>query len=211
MLEKLFILSVFTVLSGLPSSSAPWCDHKETAQSLPKACGILSYAETHQIWTQREKEICIHKFLFSNRTMHSSALNMIDLRRSVAWDGNLFFSELSHKEWKRIWFGSGLPNNDPWWPHLYGWLYDIWSYFRDRWIFCSLHVYPPTASPLLKPVSSDSNSPNITTDLFKLRVGICLTGFEWVIAPKQLPKPTTPRPIQIWAIFKLFLVISEPC
>lgn len=55
-------------------------------------------------------------------------------------------------------------------------------------------MYSPTASLLPKarflmamPVSSDGESPNITDDLFKLRVVICLAGFEWVIAKKQAP------------------------
>lgn len=33
----------------------------------------------------------------------------------------------------------------------------------------------------------DGESPNITADLFKLRVVICQAGFEWVIAKKQAP------------------------
>lgn len=143
---------------------------------------------------------------------------MIDLRRSVAWDKNLLFSWFKPQKVKKKLFGPGLLNNDPWWLHLDAWLYDICHYFRERSILCFLHVYPATASPLPKahlltgmPVSSDGNSPNITTYLFKLRVVVCLTGLEWVIAPNQLPKPTTPRPIQKWAIFELFLVMSEHC
>lgn len=34
------------VLHDVPSSFAAWHDHRETAQGLPKAHDILSYAET---------------------------------------------------------------------------------------------------------------------------------------------------------------------
>lgn len=103
-------------------------------------------------------------------------------------------ADLSHKKWKKNLFGPGLLNNDPWWLHLDAWLYDICHYFRERSILCFLHVYPATASPLPKarlltamPVSSDGNSPNITTYLFKLRVVVCLTGLD--IRMGHSPKP----------------------
>lgn len=224
MLKKLFLLSVFT---GSSTWGAQWCcelfwcmtwpqrnsPRPTQAMSHPKLC-----------WdTTRPQLRGKRRFLSINyclATQKCSPIPQAWLTSGDLWLGMGISSsdDLSQKKWKKIWFCPGLSNNDPWLPHLYAWLYDICSYFRERWILCSLHVHPATASPLPKahllmamPVSSDGNSPNITTDLFKLRVVVCLTGLEWVIALNQLPKPTTPRYIQIWAIFKLFLVMSEPC
>lgn len=146
---------------------------------------------------------------------HSYPLSMTDLRRSVAWDGNLLFSWFkSEKTFGLVLIFQIMTHGD----HTYMLDYMIFAVTSETDGFFVLCMCTTTASPLPKarllmavPVCSDGNSPNITTDLFKLRVVICLTGFEWDIAPKQLSKPSTHMPIQIWANFKSFLVMSEPC